>query len=85
MPEIGMSVSMSGDGKRALAIGPKLLRPSSTLPQPPKRSVRFRRAADDGLTLSSVGASTKSCLGLTLLPLRRIFAPLAGSGHAASR
>ena len=33
MPEIGSSGLMNGDGKRALAIGPKLPRPSSTLPK----------------------------------------------------
>jgi hypothetical protein len=33
-PEIGTSGSMSGDGKRALATGPKLPRPSSTLLDP---------------------------------------------------
>jgi hypothetical protein len=32
MPEIGMSISMSGDGKRGVAAWPKLPRPSSTLP-----------------------------------------------------
>ncbi len=32
MPEIGTSGSMSGDGKRGVAEGPKLPRPSSTLP-----------------------------------------------------
>jgi hypothetical protein len=32
MPEIGSSGLMSGDGKRGVAIGPKLPRPSSTLP-----------------------------------------------------
>jgi hypothetical protein len=34
MPEIGSSGLMSGDGKRGLAIGHKLPRPSSTLPEP---------------------------------------------------
>ncbi len=34
MREIGTSSSMSGDGKRGVAIGPKLPRPSSTLPRP---------------------------------------------------
>jgi hypothetical protein len=33
MPEIGMSGSMSGDGKRGVAERPKLPRPSSTLPK----------------------------------------------------
>jgi hypothetical protein len=31
-PEIGMSSSMSGDGKRGVAAWPKLPRPASTLP-----------------------------------------------------
>ena len=34
MPEIGMSGSMSGDGKRGVAEWLKLPRPSSTLPKP---------------------------------------------------
>jgi hypothetical protein len=32
MPEIGMSGSMSGDGKRSVAAWPERPRPSSTLP-----------------------------------------------------
>jgi hypothetical protein len=32
MPEIGTFGLMSGDGRRALAVDPKLPRPSSTLP-----------------------------------------------------
>jgi hypothetical protein len=49
MPEIGMSGSMSGDGKRGVAERPKLPRPSSTLPNPkcrraPQISANRRRA-----------------------------------------
>jgi hypothetical protein len=43
MPEIGMSISMSGDGKRGDAAWPKLPRPSSTLPELPVRGVCSRR------------------------------------------
>jgi hypothetical protein len=36
MREIRTSGSMSGDGKRSVAAWPKLPRPSSTLPKPPR-------------------------------------------------
>jgi hypothetical protein len=41
MREIRTSGSMSGDGKQSVAAWPKLPRPSSGLPEPPPRIVRF--------------------------------------------
>jgi hypothetical protein len=52
MPEIGMSGSMSEDGKRSVAKRPKLPRLSSTLPSrhfaAARQSRRFRAEADIG-------------------------------------
>ena len=47
MPEIGTYGSMSGDGKRGDAAGPKLPRPSSTLPKLTFARLTWRRHVRD--------------------------------------
>ena len=76
MPEIGTSGAMSGMGNRALAVGPKQPRPSSTLPTlplpPPTRDggyrgISCRPAPSPATRRNAQNAVQRTCLAAKIL------------------